>query len=119
MKIVNLTPNSIHFLSGLVLPPSGDEVHCHQQERSVGNIYDIPLVEISFGDVSGLPPAQPDTIYIVPGLIAAIGRDDVFVPALDPDNVCVSLTRVVGYISDIASGARKESEIRTVLRISK
>jgi hypothetical protein len=88
MNLINLTPHAVN-ICGVTIQPSG--VVARVAERSdvvnevdVGGIR-IPIVRRTFGDVTGLPPSQADTMYIVSALVAqaagAAGRDDVVSPA--------------------------------------
>lgn len=85
MNLVNLTPHSIVIISDgdtVTIPPSGIIARCVESTRQAGSINGIPLVRKDFGDVSGIPDQDPDTMYIVSALvrIAFPGRYDLVSP---------------------------------------
>jgi hypothetical protein len=87
MKIINLTPHAIN-LPGITVPPSGQLARCQETVKTVDQIEVegavVPVVEKTFGDVTGLPEPVWGTIYIVSALVAqAVRRSDVFCPG-DP-----------------------------------
>lgn len=91
MKIVNLTPHALNMMPGgpdgpvITIPPSGTVARCATQRTQVGTVtidgVDIPVNRTVFGEVTGLPDPQPDTIYVVSALVAQAvqGRDDVVI----------------------------------------
>ena len=109
--VVNLTPHAITLVSGdwetTVTIPSSGVVRVEQTARTVDMVtiadgehtIAMPVLATTFGAITGLPPAVPDTIYIV-SLIAAQRirvehpeRNDVFVVA---DTVRDNDGRIVG-----------------------
>jgi hypothetical protein len=85
MKLVNLTPHPIIIIIGeknVTLLPSGVVARVSEKEREISQINNIPVIKIEYGDVTGLPNPEPDTIYIVSAMVAqAINRTDLFYPA--------------------------------------
>ncbi len=82
MAIINTTPHSINF-PGLVIPPSGDVVRVSVSIADAGNHDGIPLVRGTYGEVTGLPPAQDGVLYVVSALVRAAlpDRKDLASPA--------------------------------------
>lgn len=87
-KIVNLTPHAINLLvdgKEIVIQPSGTIARAATNRKRVGTIridgVDVPINQTVFGDVTGLPDPEPDTVFIVSMLIAQAvpHRDDVFI----------------------------------------
>lgn len=94
MYFINLTPHAINILGDekICVPPSGGVARCLSVSTPVGvvesNGVKIPVVETSYGEVTGLPKVDlhPGAIYIVSGLVlaalkaAGIRRRDVVAP---------------------------------------
>lgn len=91
MKLVNLTPHELklHAPGGHVLTvaPSGDVARVAQTDTLTGAVVvdgvALPVNKKEFGDVVGLPAPQPDTAFVVSGLVLAAlngSRLDVFAP---------------------------------------
>lgn len=98
MNIINLTPHAIHFMNEvgetvLTVPPSGTVARAEEQKENIGvidtgiehsivGVVKIPVNRKKYGNISGLPDPQPDTIYIVSVLVAQAvpDREDVFIP---------------------------------------
>lgn len=79
-NIVNLTPHDI-VLCGVTIASSGI-ARCETTVNQIGEIDGIKINKKSFGEVTGLPEAKVDTIYIVSAIVAqAVSgkRDDVYV----------------------------------------
>ena len=80
MKIVNLTPHTVRLNSGEEFPPSGTvcRVSAGYSEFDARGV-----CHATFGDVTGLPPAQDGVLLVVSGMVAAAvaGRPDVVAPA--------------------------------------
>jgi hypothetical protein len=78
MKLVNLTPHAIVLQatdgSRTTVPPSGTVA---RRASTPGALETLPGVPVpiagrqTFGQVAGLPSFEPDTLYIVSGLIAS------------------------------------------------
>ena len=91
MKIVNLTPHAINLMpegpEGPVatIPPSGQVARCATSRVQVDTItvdgVTIPVNRTQFGEVTGLPDPQPDTIFVVSAVVAQAvpNRADVFI----------------------------------------
>jgi len=68
------------------IPPSGQVARVSATAQQVGTItidgFDFPVVKTVFGEVTGLPEPQEDTVYIVSTLVlsAVQGRKDVVAP---------------------------------------
>ena len=87
MKIVNLTPHEINFVTAngepvKTIEPSGTLARVTVAIETVGSVEGIPVTESVYGEVEGLPDPETDTIYIVSSLVAqrCTERDDVFIP---------------------------------------
>lgn len=79
-NIINLTPHDI-TLCGTTITSSGI-ARCETNVQRIGEIAGVKINRKSFGEVTGLPEAKADTIYIVSAIVAqAVSgkRDDVFV----------------------------------------
>jgi hypothetical protein len=81
MRIVNLTPHPVTLL-GVEIPPSGTIARVAEEIEVVRYIdwegKKLPVIRKRLGEVQGLPPPQPDTVYIVSLLVAqAAMRADV------------------------------------------
>jgi hypothetical protein len=89
MKLINMTPHTIHLYDGetliLELEPSGVCPRLSQREVPVeASGLPVPLVAVVYGDPEPLPPPQPGVGYVVSHLYASAlqpPRADVFVPA--------------------------------------
>ena len=100
MTIVNLTPHAIVFCNPegkpyLTVEPSGSLARVSSHIEVTGNVAGIPVTETVFGDVTGLPEAKPDTIYLVSSIVAqrVPKRKDVFIPS---ESVRDAEGRIVG-----------------------
>jgi hypothetical protein len=91
LNIVNLTPHALNFMPQgpdgpvVTIPPSGLVARCATSRVQVDTItvdgVTIPVNRTQFGEVTGLPDPQPDTIYIVSAVVAQAvpNRPDVFI----------------------------------------
>lgn len=83
MKIVNLTPHEI-TAAGQAIPASGQIARVSVTRQPAGKINGIPIFAPVFGDIDGLPPSQPETVYVVSAMVRThpqcANRDDVFSP---------------------------------------
>lgn len=80
MKIINLTPHEI-TLCGKKIQSSG-VARVATTTKQVDQINGIPVNQVSFGQVNGLPEAQKNTIYIVSKIVAEAvkgQRNDVYI----------------------------------------
>ncbi len=91
MRIVNLTPHALNLMPQgpdgptVTIPPSGPVARCAVYRVQVDTVtvdgITVPVNQTRFGEVSGLPEPQPDTIYVVSALVAQAvpDRQDVFI----------------------------------------
>lgn len=88
MKIINLTPHALNLIVGdkeTVIQPSGTVARAATIRKQIGTIHvdgvDVPINKTVFGDITGLPDPQTDTIYVVSMLVAQAvpHREDVFI----------------------------------------
>ena len=105
MQIVNLTPHTINIMPAgptgpvVTIPPSGQVARCTVDRVQADTItvegVTIPVNRTQFGEVTGLPEPQPNTIYIVSAIVAQAlpDRSDVFVV---DDTVRDEQGRIVG-----------------------
>lgn len=80
MKFINLTPHEI-ILCGRIIPSTG-LARCDSVVEKVMEIDSVCVNRRSFGEVTGLPEPERDTVYIVSRIVAeAVSgrRNDVFV----------------------------------------
>lgn len=88
MKIKNLTPHTINFVSSEGYPvmdiePEGTVARVSVKTETVGEIDGIPVTKSVYGEVVNLPEPEEDTIYVVSALVAGRvpEREDVFIPS--------------------------------------
>ncbi len=101
MRLMNLTPHTISLIVGedtIVLLPSGTIARCAVERTQVGAIevdgISVPVNQTRFGEVTDLPEAEENVIYIVSALVAqAAGRSDVL---MVDDTVRDSEGRITG-----------------------
>jgi len=91
MRIVNLTPHPLNMMPEgpdgptVTIPPSGQVARCATSRVQVDAVtvdgITVPVNQTRFGEVTGLPDPQPDTIYVVSALVAQAvpDRPDVFI----------------------------------------
>ena len=91
MKIVNLTPHPLNLMPEgpegpvVTIPPSGQVARCTVDRVQVDTVtvdgIAVSVNRTQFGEVTGLPDPQPDTIYIVSAMVAQAvpERSDVFI----------------------------------------
>lgn len=82
--IINLTPHAVDIQRAdgtlISVPPSGTTARVAAVSRAtvVGN---IAVTQNAYGEIEGLPPPAPATIYIVSALVMTrAGRVDVLAP---------------------------------------
>ena len=84
MKMVNLTPHAITFITdeGTVeVPPSGIVARVAAKTVAIGEVDGIAVTTTEFGEVENLPEQSDGVIYITSSLVAQrVDRDDVFIP---------------------------------------
>ena len=72
MKIVNLTPHEITLVKGSskeILPSEG-LARCSVITEQLGDVNGYPINKNRFGEVTGLPDPQPETMYVVSQIVA-------------------------------------------------
>ena len=109
MKIMNLTPHALTFISAnnnmerYIVEPSGIVARVAAHTENIGSIttddgFVIPLTTTVFGQVEGLPAPEAGTVYVVSSLVAGRvpDRQDVMIPneSIRDDN-----GRIVGCLS--------------------
>lgn len=78
MNIVNCTPHEVKLNNGETFPISGNIARV----SSTFEATEKGFFKVAYGQVTGLPDEQDDTMYIVSAMVAnAINRRDVIVPA--------------------------------------
>lgn len=87
INLINLTPHSINLMleDGTLEIPSEGLARAREEKTVTGYIgAGIPLYDITYGDVSGVPAEVQDTYYIVSALVAQAYRgvrDDILIVA--------------------------------------
>lgn len=101
MKTINLTPHAI-TVGNTTFPPSGTVARVQAGFSPIVN----GVCHQTFGDITDLPEPQPDTRFIVSGLVfAATDRPDVFAPATGhPDVVRNESGHIVSVPALIGKG---------------
>jgi len=95
LNIVNLTPHPLNLMPEgpdgpvVTIPPSGQVARCAVNRVQVDielltitvDGIAIPVNQTRFGEVTGLPDPQPDTIFVVSAVVAQAvpNRPDVFI----------------------------------------
>jgi hypothetical protein len=74
MRYVNLCPHTIHLMQDRWTPthawePSGQVARCVEITRLHHIDDDVQVVTKQYGVVTGLPEPQPDTVYLVSGMV--------------------------------------------------
>ena len=85
-KIVNLTGHDINVVKddgSIMTIKSSGIIRLNATEKKVGQIGDIPILELSFGAPDWVPERQDGTIYIVSKITceAMRDRDDFYIVA--------------------------------------
>ena len=107
MEIINCTPHAISIIvdsktttfevSGIIPRVSTEQVEAPE-------IDGFPCVTSTTGDVEGLPKQQPDTFYIVSGMVfAASNRTDL----IAPDTGKTAIRNEKGHIVAVTRFLRK------------
>ena len=82
---INLTPHAVNVIDpALTVPASGTIARVEQTINQSGTLGGVPLFEVSFGEVIGLPKETSDTVFIVSGMVLEAlqgSRGDVVAPA--------------------------------------
>lgn len=81
MTLVNLTPHPV-TIATRTIPPDGRIPRVGESITPVGVIDGLPVVQISLGQVTGLPEPRPGIWYIVSRMVAEAApyRDDLLIP---------------------------------------
>lgn len=65
--------------------PSGTVARCDYEECPPLYVHGIPIVRMKYTNITGLPPKEEGTYYIVSSIVgkagSEMGRDDLIVPA--------------------------------------
>ena len=109
MKIMNLTPHALTFISGennmerYIVEPSGIVARVATHTENIGSIttddgFTIPLTTTVFGQVEGLPAPETGTVYVVSSLVAGRFpyRPDVMIPN---ESIRDDKGRIIGCLS--------------------
>lgn len=85
MQIINCTPHEVKLNNGESFPISGNIARVSSSFEATGKGF----FKVAYGEVTGLPEAKADTLYIVSAMVAnATSRNDVIVPATGhPDTI--------------------------------
>jgi hypothetical protein len=86
IAFVNLTRHTINELvTNLSIPPSGLVARLNHTTSQTTELDGIPVYSKQFGEVQNLPDSEPNTYYIVSGIILdhakTMGRTDCLAPA--------------------------------------
>lgn len=90
VNFVNCTPHALTVEGLGTLPASGVVPRCATVRSEAPSVAGVRLVRQTVGQVTGLPSEQPDTIYIVSGMVLAAlngSRPDVVAPDTGPDAI--------------------------------
>jgi hypothetical protein len=87
--LINLTMHDIN-INGDIIPPSGGVARCSEGSLKCTSIDGYPVAIKQFTDTIGLPPAKPDTYYIVSTLVRISNphRTDILSPDLPVRDDC-------------------------------
>jgi hypothetical protein len=103
MRIINCTPHAVvlHRSDGTVtaFSPSGSVARCDEVRGAAGALDGAPVFSTRFGQVTGLPEPEPETVYIVSALVRgalAGSRTDVVSPDTGTGAVRDDAGRIVG-----------------------
>ena len=86
VNLVNLTPHAVNFITAdgvqVNVAPEGIIARLEQHDVLSRWIGRIPVYKTEYGQVQNLPDPQPDTIYIVSGMVLSQvpEREDVLAP---------------------------------------
>ena len=78
VEFINLTPHEVVIFTEnktYVIPPSGEVLRLDNIKERVGNVLDIPLYKITYGEIPELPPEKPNTYYIVSSMVLLALRE--------------------------------------------
>lgn len=81
-RLINLTPHAINLMAGdatITIQPSGVVARCATTRTQVDVLavdgVQIPVNQIGFGAVQGLPDPQDGVLFIVSSLVANAAKD--------------------------------------------
>lgn len=103
--LVNLTPHPINLYGDddkliQTIPPSGTVARVAEYRKLDAYVNGIPLREIVFGEIEGLPAPKEGTLYIVSALVRSAtkekGRTDVISPDTGAGAVRDEDGRIIG-----------------------
>jgi hypothetical protein len=93
-KIVNLTPHAVRIIGDnnetLAEYPSQGSARVETRDADTGiTVGPAPVIAVVFGETTGLPEPDEETIYIVSFIVAKANphRKDLVVPNTDPKHV--------------------------------
>jgi hypothetical protein len=69
MKLINLTPHTIKINGHEDIEPSGYIARVNTQMCQVASVNGVPIMASKTLGMSNLPEPQPDTMFIVAGLV--------------------------------------------------
>lgn len=103
MEFVNCTPHALTVAGIGTIPASGIVPRCATVRNEAPAIGGVRLVRQTMGQVTGLPDAASDTIYIVSGMVLGAlngTRTDVVAPDTGPDAIRENgqITAVRGFV---------------------
>lgn len=90
MKFINCTPHALTVEGLGTLAASGVIPRCATVRSELPSVAGVRLIRQATGQVTGLPEAAPDTIYIVSGMVLAAlngQRPDVVAPDTGADAI--------------------------------
>ncbi|QHZ53385.1 hypothetical protein [Paenibacillus larvae] len=85
-RIINLTPHEVTIMDDqkqvVQRIPSSGNARVQQTREVIGEINDIPVNQLAYGETEDLPEPQEGVVYIVSSLTAQAvpGRTDIYVP---------------------------------------
>lgn len=65
MRFVNLTSDTLHLGPGRCIQPTEPPARCVEITQPAGCLNGVPIIERSYGGVTGLPAPADETLYIV------------------------------------------------------
>jgi hypothetical protein len=82
-QFINLTNHPINIITpeGIkTIKPSGQIARVNYKIKEIDNVDGVPIVEIQYGEIIGLPEPKKDTYYIVSSVVknaVGLNRKDV------------------------------------------
>jgi len=129
MKIINLTPHSIHIVVDgrtVTLPPEGTPPRVSTTETSAGTVVldgaEVPVTTVATGELTGLPQPQEGVGYLVSRMVAeaAPQRRDLFIPhgLVRDEQGRVTGCSGLGQVPPPPSASADDGQHRIVFRVS-